>query len=234
MPNKPDFLVIGASRSGTSSLHNTLLKHPDLSGPNLPKAGNEKEVHFFDKKYSKGFDWYCGLFTGKKMNFESTPNYLYHPACPGRIKKHLPDCKFIVMFRNPIYRTWSHYRNWRKKEGWNINTIRNTDHLIIKKGIYIEQLMRWFQHFPKEQFYIIRSEDFYGNPERIAQDVCRWVGLRDVDLKSVYHDPANEGRKQPNQKEQQIPLSVKAWLRKFYKPYNELLYQFISRNMGWK
>jgi hypothetical protein len=238
---KPDFLIAGAARCGTSSLHKSLVQHPDISESNyrVPDdnrpgiAENGKEVHFFDTKYKLGSKWYFSLFTGK-YNFESTPNYLYDNRCPKRVREILPDCKFIVMLRNPVDRAYSHYRNWKNRSGYRMDDLKNPEHLIVKKGVYIEQLMRWFQYFPKEQFMIIRSEDFYGNPERIIQDVLHWLDIPFVDIKSIYHDPVNRNQRGPNLKNQQIPTHIRTWLRHYYKPYNELLYQFIDRDMGWR
>jgi hypothetical protein len=229
---KPDFLIIGAARSGTSSLHKSLAKHPNIKASII--GGNQKEVHFFDKKYSLGLDWYFKLFNGSHLNFESTPNYLYDKRCPKRIHEALPDCKFIVMLRNPVDRAYSHYRNWKKKEGWNANVLKNQEHMVVKKGIYIEQLMRWFQYFKRDQFMIIRSEDFHGNPERIIQDIFHWLRLPANNIKGIYYDPVNKNQDKPNPKHQQIPSGLRTWLRHYYKPYNELLYQFIGRDMGWK
>jgi hypothetical protein len=230
---KPDFLIIGASRCGTSSLHCSLASHPEISGPNI--GGNKKEVHFFDKKYNLGLKWYYNLFDGEHFNFESTPNYLYDKQCPKRICDALPDIKLIVMLRDPVDRAWSHYINWRMRERWSINILRNSEHEIIKKGIYIEQLLRWLKHIEIERIKIIRSEDFYGNPSLILKKILTWLGLKaSCEVESIYFDPVNEKQSRPNRIKQKTPKETKRWLKSFYKPYNELLYQKINRDMGWK
>ncbi len=231
--NKPDFLIIGASRSGTSSLHRSLEEHPELSGPNV--GGNKKEVHFFDRKFERGAEWYFDLFKGNKYNFESTPNYLYHKKSPERISKTLPDCKFIIMLRNPINRAWSHFINWKARNNWSIEILKNPEHEVLKKGIYIEQLLRWSKYFRRDRFKIIRSEDFYGNPELIIKETYQWLGLKDgVHIKSIYYDPVNTKQSKPIKEKQAIPKEIRRWLKGFYKPYNEILYQFTKREMGWK
>ena len=57
----PDFLIIGAQRSGSTSLFENLIKHPNV----LPS--NQKEIHFFDLNYDKGFFWYQSQFKSKKV-----------------------------------------------------------------------------------------------------------------------------------------------------------------------
>lgn len=232
MSRLPDFIIIGASRSGTSSLFRSLLQHPDLSGP---PSGNKKEVHFFDKKYDRGLQWYRAQFRGKKMNCEATPNYLYDKKCPALIAKDLPDCKFIVMLRNPVDRAFSHYRNWKKKHGWTEKTIKNPNHEVINKGVYIIQLKRWHYYIPKERIMIIRSEDFYGNPEKIINDIYAWIGLRPIEnLKSIYFDPKNQDANKPNKKNQVMPNNIRVWLRQYYRKYNNQLYEYLGRDMGWQ
>lgn len=229
---KPDFLIIGAARCGTSSLHKSLVNHPKISGPNI--GGNKKEVHFFDKHYKRGLDWYYNLFRGKDYNFEATPNYIFDARCPKRIYDALPDIKLIVMLRNPVDRAYSHYRNWKVKCQWKKEDIRNPEHIVIQKGIYIEQLMRWFQHYKKEQFMIIRSEDYYGNSRAIIKETLQFLNMPMAEINPIYYDPVNEKQKKPNQQNQIMPTDLRTWMRHFYKPYNELLYQFIDRSMGWK
>ncbi|MDH3741580.1 MAG: sulfotransferase [Hyphomicrobiales bacterium] len=116
----PDFMVIGAQRAGTISLHNYLAQHPQLV------TSTDKEVHFFDLNFDRGLKWYrrnfCrrGYLEGRarrtgmpQLTFETTPYYMHHPAVPARIDDHLPDTRFIVLLRNPIERAYSHYWNER-------------------------------------------------------------------------------------------------------------------------
>lgn len=109
--NVPDFFILGAQKSGTSSLHYYLGQHPDLSG------ANPKEVHFFDRDiyFGKRFQEYKYHFRGSKdkLYFESSPSYLYIPGTPEKIQARLPESKFIIILRDPVnraYSAWNHYR----------------------------------------------------------------------------------------------------------------------------
>ena len=115
----PDFLLIGAMRSGTSYLHYLLTKHPSIA------PAFTKEILFFsdcDGNYDKGISWYRAHFPVKtkkeyaekllKRNFmpgEASPVYIYHPAVPQRILDVIPKTKLVLVLRNPIDRAYSQY-----------------------------------------------------------------------------------------------------------------------------
>lgn len=117
--SKPDFLIIGAQKSGTTSLFNYLNEHPRIIMTAL------KEIHFFDLNFDKGFNWYNEFFKDKETNWynkffkdkssssnikgEATPYYLFHPCVPERVFTYLPGVKMIVMLRNPADRAYAQY-----------------------------------------------------------------------------------------------------------------------------
>jgi len=111
----PGFLIIGAQKSGTSSLHHYLSVHPELV------KGSVKEIHFFnrDSNFKKGFSWYEKHFVHpaarNKLFYEATPNYLYSKQAAERIYKYRPGIKLIILLRNPVdraYSAWNMYRNF--------------------------------------------------------------------------------------------------------------------------
>jgi hypothetical protein len=114
---RPSFLIVGAERSGTTSMFYVLRQHPAVFSSTLPK----KEVHYFDHKYDHGAAWYQCHFplilrarlttrgTGDPVAFEGTPNYMFHPLAPGRIHRELPDVRLLVMVRDPVERAYSAY-----------------------------------------------------------------------------------------------------------------------------
>ena len=119
----PNFLIVGAAKCGTSSLHNYLNQHPDIFMPTYTKEGLKvKEPRFLikdkvKKRLSKGIwdlDVYRSLFdqvTDHKAIGESTVLYLcFYKEAIKNIKKYLGnDVKIIIMLRNPIYRAYSAY-----------------------------------------------------------------------------------------------------------------------------
>lgn len=115
----PDFILAGASRSGTTSLHRALMTHPGIVPPILHKG-----VHFFDANWTRGVPWYRSHFPvraiaerrtssvpGAPLAFESAGYYMHHPLAPGRIAQTIPDIKIIVMLRDPVERAYSAYKH---------------------------------------------------------------------------------------------------------------------------
>ena len=118
---KPDFLIIGTKRGGTTSLWFALAGHPDVA-PLFPAAQELKSPHYFDIHYNRGPYWYRSFFatevqlrrhakrTGRPcITGEASPYYMFHPLAAERIKRDLPDIKLLVSLRDPVERLWSHY-----------------------------------------------------------------------------------------------------------------------------
>jgi len=105
-----DFLVIGAQKSGTTSLFKYLQRHPELY---LPPS---KEINFFvnASKFPRGLDWYIETyFRGAdedKLWGEVCPSYIGYTSAPANIYANCPDVKLVAILRNPIDRAYSHYR----------------------------------------------------------------------------------------------------------------------------
>ena len=114
----PDFLIVGAQKSGTTSLHSYLEEHPQLIAP-----PNRKELHFFDRHYHAGARyyrsffptsfcrWLCTITSGQPMLcFESTPEYMVYAEARERMHALLGPVPLVVILRDPIERVWSWYR----------------------------------------------------------------------------------------------------------------------------
>jgi hypothetical protein len=112
---KPTFMIIGAQKCGTTSLHKYLLQHPRLISP------EKKELHFFDKMGKEAISNYNRQFPvrffSNQLSFESTPSYLYYPLAAKRIFEYNPKLKFIVLLRNPVERAYSAWNMFRKHAG---------------------------------------------------------------------------------------------------------------------
>lgn len=110
---RPDFLIVGAQRCGTTTMFKTLIQHPDVRRPFLRKG-----THYFDKSYHRGERWYRGHFPlaiasplrgdGRRViTGESSPYYMFHPLARQRMAGDLPGVKLIVMLRDPVVRAYS-------------------------------------------------------------------------------------------------------------------------------
>lgn len=112
----PDFLVVGAQKSGTTTLFVLLTKHPQLFLP------ARKEVQFFSSPilYPKGLNWYAREFftacPDGKLAGEVSPQYMYSTQIAQRVHDGLPEAKIIAILRDPIDRAWSHYQMTCRRE----------------------------------------------------------------------------------------------------------------------
>lgn len=148
--HRPDFLIVGAQKAGTTSLYAYLRQHPTIVGA-VPK-----EVHFFDleENYEKGAAWYESAFRagfslfGKRLFFEATPSYLYHKQAAERIFQYRPDLKIIVLLREPAeraYSSWNMYRDFRESE-------KNAPALIAKSYVQGQENNLQQELFAAESF----------------------------------------------------------------------------------
>ncbi len=245
---KPDFIIIGAQKCGTTSLWHYLKSHPQI------RMAPTKELHYFDRMYSRVKpQWYMNQFKVpdrkrfKALEFvteyneplhimkgEATPLYLYHPKVPNRVKKHLPNCKFITLLRNPVDRAWSHYKMLKHRrvkipfEKVVDQSISDTSLYdgILGRGIYIDQLQRWFEHFNREQFLIIKTEEMNVNTEAAIQNSEEFLGV----IKRSR--PNKKFVKHFESRPSTIPESCKSKLIEFYKSYNKQLNDLIGINFN--
>jgi hypothetical protein len=249
----PNFIVIGAQKAGTTSLHAYLSEHPQV----LPSA--TKEIHYFDLNYSKGEGWYRRRFLSlaetarskRAISGEASPYYLFHPLVPSRIAETVPSAKLIALLRDPVARAYSHYQhNLRKgreqssfadaiaremdagasneKEILASDAVRNSPHQdfsYLARGRYAEQLERFFARFPREQILILRSEDLFEDPAAALCEVARFLELKELPRRAL--PVRNAG----NYRRSEIP--EEGFLRDYFAPHNQRLYALLGRNLEW-
>jgi len=213
----PNFIIIGAQRSGTTTLFDYLSRHPDAN------PSKSKEIHFFDLNYRYGKNWYRYNFpnpgdNNRLFTFESSPYYIFHPAVPERIKIMLPTCKFIVMLRNPVNRAYSHYWHERKHGRENLSFIdaivaendrlKGEEELLLEndkyvsekhrrfsyfsRGCYAKQIERWYSYFSRDDFLFIESEEFFNNSFSVMHQINEFLGIDDyMDFSFTHRNKGN-------------------------------------------
>jgi hypothetical protein len=121
-PHRPNFLIIGAQKAGTTSLHYYLHQHPLLQG------ALDKEVSFFstERNFQLDVNWYHSQFKDvrnpfpnkKTLFFESTPEYIYYKKALERIYNYNKDLKLILILREPVsraYSAWNMFRDFKSR-----------------------------------------------------------------------------------------------------------------------
>jgi hypothetical protein len=178
----PNLIVIGAMKSGTTSLHNYLAKHPDIF------MSTPKEVDFFaGVNENRGLDWYKSLFpTDHKIRGESSQNYskghnpLYEHA-PGNIAKVIPNVKLIYLVRDPVER----YRSHILENAYGENPKSVADNIkidsYVRTGLYHYQLSFFLEHFDLSQIRVVPLEKLKTNRLDVMNDIFRWLGVEEVE-----------------------------------------------------
>lgn len=195
----PNFLVIGAMKAGTTSLHQYLRTHPSVFMPEL------KEPEFFSEpdRWARGIDWYSSLFepgADRPIRGEASTGYTRfprYPETPERIARVLPDARLVYLLRDPVERMRSHYHHsvllGRER--------RPVDEALLAGGGYLDtsryamQLRRYLDHFPAEQVMVAFSEDLRTDRRATLERICRFVGADPASLPttpSVEHHVSGE------------------------------------------
>ncbi|WP_022793415.1 sulfotransferase family protein [Marinococcus halotolerans] len=136
---KPNFIIVGASKAGTTSLHHYLSQHSDIL------MSNPKETHFFEvESDEKSYDYYIKKYfknwNGEKAVGEATPSYLYVPFVPKKIHQFNPEMKLIIILRNPTQRAFSAWWMHRQKGRENLSfksAIENNFNRINKENTFV-------------------------------------------------------------------------------------------------
>lgn len=169
----PHFIIVGAMKAGTTTFHHYLAEVDDVFMP-------DHEVKFFsnDADYSRGLDEYERLFQrgdGKAAVGERTTTYSYVPSVAERIHRHLPRVKLIWVFREPVSRTYSHYWHSAKAGSERLSfedaVAREAERIkkdffrgYVKRSVYVEQVERYLEYFPKEHMLFLLFEEFVRDP----------------------------------------------------------------------
>lgn len=190
----PDFIIIGAQKSGTTTLFSLLKKHENIYIP------PQKEVQFFsdDSLYERGIDWYYQEnFSGLKLDElagDISPQYMLYKKVPHRIKKHIPDVKLIAILRHPIKRAFSQYQMSVRRgiEGRPfIDAFRESAKKSFVDDVtgstayyqysnYSEILSEYISLFGSENILILFQEDLDRDPVGTLKKIHGFLGVRDV------------------------------------------------------
>ncbi len=258
--SKPDFLIIGGEKCGTTSLYEYLIKHPHI----LSAKG--KEVYYFDYKFQNGFGWYktffpkiltkkfIGLIKNKKiLSGEATPRYLNHPHAPKRISKLLPNVKIIILLRNPIDRAFSHY---------NMESAIGREKLSFKDAIEHEdeRITSEYNKMKHNENYYGRKYYWYSHAEAgmYMKHLKQWIDLfprnqflivRSEDLFEkttetynnvleflglTYYELSGYKKFKERQYSEKLDPDLRKKLSAFFQPHNEELYKFLEKDFAWE
>ncbi|MBR8828225.1 MAG: sulfotransferase domain-containing protein [Gomphosphaeria aponina SAG 52.96 = DSM 107014] len=241
---KPNFIVFGSMRCGSSSLYKYLVAHPKII------QGLQKETWFFTRNFNEGKKWYFSHFPPLPENQgfitgEATVSYLYYNLVPKRIAKVVPNIKLIAILRNPVDRAISQYHHWVKLGletksltetlASNLEEIKRilkdneetkskqTNYLL--SSVYIHYLKPWLAIFPREQLLVIPSEELFMNPRKTMNQIYEFLGVPGFELKKydIYNATSYKSLDEEKTRE----------LKELFQPYNQELEDCLGVKINW-
>ncbi|CCQ57373.1 MULTISPECIES: sulfotransferase family protein [Crocosphaera] len=236
MKKLPNFIIIGAMKCATSSLHEQLNQQPGIFMSEL------KEPNFFsnDEEYNKGSEWYLSHFEEANINDligESSTHYTKLPTYPHtieRLQKYLPDAKFIYVMRHPINRLVSQYiHEWSQRViSVGINESIDPHPELLEYSLYTKQLQPYFDTFGQERVLPIFFERMLTTPQTELERICRFIGYKDQPqwyqelnasnvsnqrmIKSAWRDAIVETPGLKQLRRLLIPKSFRTWVRSLW------------------
>ena len=255
----PEFIIIGAQKGGTTSLYRYLNRHPQVLRAKLKELQFfTHNYHYGVNWYRACFPskWQRELKSNSiqknVISGEASPLYMYHPKVAERIAEMIPQVKLIALLRNPTNRAISHYYHMVRIKRENLplpeaiaqeekrlsdigNKSLDNPHApnyalatfaYVARGRYIEQLERFAQYFKKDQMLILSSERFFSDSQAQYNKVLEFLGLDNNELSRIKAENPGSYKKDNN-------AQIKEQLNKYFKPYNQRLYEFLGEDLGW-
>lgn len=255
----PGFLIIGTKRSGSTSLHRYLVRHPNIVEPGVAKG-----TRYFDLRYERGPAWYRRRFPpeiwmkaverrrgGPVLTGEASAYYGYHPLAVPRAATDLPDVKMIVVVRDPVDRLWSQY---------NYEVSRGFEDLSLEEALaaepertagHVERIQSepgWVSFAHRHHSYLDRSR-YASEVERaieaVGRDRLMVVAAEDLfadpqaTMDAVWaflgldsHDLGVVTAAKANTYDP-IPAEVRDRLARVFADDNERLFDLLGRRLPW-
>ncbi|XP_038057583.1 heparan sulfate glucosamine 3-O-sulfotransferase 5-like [Patiria miniata] len=247
----PKAIIIGVRKCGTRALLEMLETHPQIAacGP---------EVHFFDKNYDRGLDWYRRQMKPSvpgQITIEKSPSYFITETAPRDIHSMNKSIKLVVIVRDPTTRVISDYtqiasKGVSKLAGFEETVLSQgevrTSYKAVQISMYSKHLQRWLDFFPLAQMHFVDGDKLIANPLPEMKKVERFLGLPDfISEKNFYYNnatgfyclagdlnskclSASKGREHPK-----VSTDVIRKLQDFFRPYNEQFFKMINQRFNW-
>lgn len=197
MRRLPDFLIVGAMKSGTTVLYDFICEHEAVN------RAKEKEIHYFSLYPYRGMDWYLDHFKPEegKIFGEASPTYFnvaYTPAIPHTLKSMMPDVKIILIVRDPVERAISHFFHYQKVNKLDLLADYTVDkffarpfeealkrttavdvylHDALSFSCYFRNFLGYKNVFPKKQILVLHMRELRLIPQQVMNRVFDFLEL---------------------------------------------------------
>jgi hypothetical protein len=185
---------------------------------------------------------------------EASPYYMFHPAVPHRVAETFADVKLIALLRDPVSRAHSNYWDRRATGTEDLPTFEaaidaeeerlatvdydrlasdptyysfhHDNHSYLARGRYLEHLQAWIDSFGRAQLLILSAESMFTEPERVFEQVQRFIGLPVVG--TIPLSTFNERGREP------LSQATRQRLADYFRPHNAALYAALGQDFGWE
>jgi hypothetical protein len=251
---EPSFFVAGTRKGGTTFLFRLLAAHPQVAEP-LLKELNFFSRHLRQniEMYRSFFPIAPSEKAGVKViTGESTPHYMYYPHGAAVIAKHFPEARILVTLREPAGRAFSEWRmnsdrgsetlsfeealareEERLAGDWNrciadpsFWSVSLADYSYKRRGLYLEQIQRLHQHFPKENILVLRSSEVWKDTENTLRRVEAFLGLSSWLPDTIVPENVGTNKAKPAAEAMQS-------LKEYFRPYDQKLFQYLGWDGDW-
>ena len=214
---------------------------------------NGEDERFYRAHFPLAARMGLGAAVGRPLlSFEATPDYLYAPHAHAEVRRLLPEARLIVMLRDPVERAYSHFQH-STRHGWEdadfaealrreesrtaADLTRMTEdprywggaaaaYSYVGRGLYADQLTRWYSSFGRDQILVLASEELYRDPATAYAEVLHFLGLpswqpqfRNYSIRDASGQPMDPG--------------VREGLTDRFRVPNRQLFELLGRDLGW-
>jgi len=182
-----DVFLIGVPKAGTTWLAYTLDQHHSitLSDPKEPNIIASHRGTFVRSNEEPNWEKFHTLFSGKGLKLDASIHAFACPYSPSRIKKKLPEAKFILCLREPVSRAFSHWnmiQNTRESVDndvdWSTFEKAWKDARLSDDSLYGSSMNRWLKEFDLDKFVIIDSDRLKSNPISALREIENFLGIQ--------------------------------------------------------
>lgn len=225
----PAYLLIGAMKSGTTSLFEDITRHSGIHSPTIKEPGdlcNERVLT------DAGMRDYARVFAGVKPGQwigEATPRYTRYPLIQGvpERARHVfgPSLRLIFIGRDPVERLRSHYRHEVQRGNLHCSLLQalEVDPALKAVSRYDDQLEQWLAVFPRNQLLVLDMQDYINEPQKVVHRVWTFLGLQPEEMDHGIIANVSAGKRAPRGllrtvvRSRFYGLHVKKWLPKTWR-----------------
>ncbi|MCE5393501.1 MAG: sulfotransferase [Acidithiobacillus sp.] len=214
----PNLYIVGAVKSGTTSLYAYLKNHPEIFFPEM------KEPHFFTHPKPSAEQRHYIRYTATEREYlrlyaraghyryrgDASPSYLWAPHAAAEIARYSPHAQILIILRDPVERAYSQYlmdfnegvidlpfwdalqRDWQRPDkGWGVSQ------LYVELGLYSEQIARYFRSFGRDRVQVMLLEHLHTQPLQVLRKISAALQIDPSPFRKVNLQVAHNHYAQP-------------------------------------